>query len=117
MRSGFDDDLLELLWLNITLALLIEVQECLTNPLTLQAAQHLRELRIGHGMSVLFVSDVQLRPGTVPVECDSRLVTCISLFKFLEINEASSWISEQTESDLVLGIGLQEKVLNDTPVG
>jgi hypothetical protein len=94
------------------------VQEGLTNALTLQSTQHLRELWVRHCVPPLLGPNVQSRPLSFPVE--GQAILCLvrlpCLVKFIEADVASSLLVEEAENDLVLGVGFREQVLEDTPI-
>jgi hypothetical protein len=58
VRGGFANDALELLRVNVAVAVLVKVVEGLSDSFSLQTTQHLGELRVGHAMPVLAVANI-----------------------------------------------------------
>ncbi len=106
--GSFEDDALKLLGLDEAIAVLVKQLECLTDPLALQAAQHLGKLHVVHVVALLLVADVQLRPLAVPIEGDARgaLVELVELAEVVILDLAETVYVEQAEGDLVLGVWL-----------
>ena len=67
-------------------------------------------------MPVSLSSHIQLRPVAIPVERNAGLITRIHFLEFVEIDVAGHRIGEEAEGDLVLGIGLRKKVVEEAPV-
>lgn len=69
-------------------------------------------------MPVLLPSNIERRPLAVPVEWYSfvALVEVVQFLKVVIFDCSSPPFVEETKSDLILGIGLSEKVLEVTPV-
>jgi hypothetical protein len=112
------DDALEILRLNETVLVAVEVHEALSDSLTLQPSQHLGELRVRHGMPVLLGPDVQRSPLAFPVEGQAvlRLVCLPCRVELVKVDVAGPVLIEEAEDDLVLGVGFREEVLEDGPV-
>ena len=119
MLRGFEDDALEVLGLDVAVAIPVEEVEGLPDALPLQAAQHLRELRVGHVVAALAAADIERGPLAVPVEGDAvgALVAVVQLLEVVELDGARAVLVEQPERDLVLGVGLGQQVLEVAPVG
>ena len=118
MRGRLLDDALEVIRADVTVVVLVEVQESLPYLLALQAAEHLCELWVCHRMPVPLAAQIQLGPVAVPIERDGRagLIARICLLEAVEVYLARRRVGEETEGDFVLGIGLREEVVEHGPV-
>lgn len=116
---GLQDDALEVLRLNVAITVLVEDVEGLTDALTLQAAQHLGELGVGHVVARLGAAGVQGGPFGVPVKGNAvgTLVHIVHSLDSLPFHATAALEVEQTERNLVLRIGLRKEVLEGSPVG
>jgi hypothetical protein len=69
-------------------------------------------------MSVLLGPDIQSCPLAFPVK--GKALVCLvclpCLVELVKVDVAGAFLVEEAEDDLVLGIGLREKVLEDGPV-
>lgn len=117
--GGLENDALEVVGLDIAVAVLVELQKGLADALALETSQQLTELRVIHSMALLLASDVQLGPLAVPVEGQAlgALVELVEAAEVLILDLAGALDIEEAEGDLVLGVGLVEKVLKGDPVG
>ena len=84
VSGGLEDDALKVFGLDISIAILIEVVEGLSYPLSLQTSKHLCELWVGQIMSPLLPTAVQGRPFAVPVERNA-IRALVYLVQFLQI--------------------------------
>ena len=118
MSCRLKNNTLEILGLNKSIAVFIEVMESLSYPLSLQASQHLRELRVREIMSSLLAPTIQRRPLAVPVKGYTirTLIQLIQLLQILVLDEASIIHVEEPERNLVLGIRFRKEVLEGAPV-
>jgi hypothetical protein len=114
-----EDDALELLGLDVAVAVLVKVLKGLSHAFALQTTQHLRELRVREIMPLLPAARVQGSPGRVPVEGNGvgTPVGGQDLVEVVELDHACALDIEQTEGDFVLGVGLREEVGEVAPVG
>lgn len=117
--GGLEDDALEVVGLDVAVAVLVELQEGLANALALETSQQLAKLRVVHSMALLLASDVQLGPLTVPVEGQAlgALVELVEATEVLILDLTGTLDVEEAESDLVLGVGFVKEVLEGDPVG
>lgn len=69
--GSLHDDALEVLGLDVPIAILVEELERLPNPLSLQSPQHLGELLVVEVVALLLTAYVQLGPLAVPIERDA----------------------------------------------
>jgi hypothetical protein len=78
----------------------------------------LAELRVVERVTVLLVADIDLGPIGFPVEGKvvGALVELVESAEIVILDSASALDVEQTEGDLVFGIGLAEEVLEHSPV-
>jgi hypothetical protein len=118
VRRGLPDDAAELLRLDVSVTILVEEEEGLAHTLALQSAEHLCELWVGHGVPVLLPAEVELCPGTVPVERNVVVlaVTSILFLERVEVDQAGLFVCEQLEGNIVFGVGLCKEVVEDRPV-
>ena len=119
MLGRLENDALEVLGVDVTVAILVEELEGLPDALALQTTQHLGELRVVEVVSLLPATDVQLGPLTVPVEGDvvRALVQLIELSEVVILDITGAVDIEQAKGDLVLGVWLRKQVLEDNPIG
>jgi hypothetical protein len=70
-------------------------------------------------VALLLAANVQLRPLAVPVKGDvvGALVELVQLAEVVVLDVPGAVDVEEAEGDLVLGVGFQEEVLKDAPVG
>lgn len=115
---GFQDNALEVFGLDVAITVLVEDVESLADTLPLQASKHLRELRVGHVMATFGASGVQGGPIRVPVEGNAVLVLVhvIQVLEGFPLHGTCAVGIEQTEGDLIFGIGLREEVLEGCPI-
>lgn len=113
-----DDNALELFTTNEAIAVPVKLVESLSDALTLETAQHLTELRVVERVTVLLVADIDLGPIRFPVEGKvvGALVELVESAEIVILDSAIALDVEQTEGDLVFGIGLAEEVLEHSPV-
>lgn len=118
MTRSLADDALEVCRLNVAILVAVEVQKSLSDALALQASQHLRELGVRHGVPVLLRANVQCCPLGFPVERQAvfRLVRLPCVVEFVKVDVAGSFLVEEAENDLVLGVRFRKQVLENTPV-
>lgn len=109
---------LKVLGVDVAIAVLVEAVEGLSNALALKASQQLGELRIVQVVAVLVGANVQLGPFAVPVEGNvvRSLVELVQALEVVVLDDAGPVDVEQSEGDFVLGIGLEEEVLEDAPI-
>ena len=117
--GGLDDDALEVLGLDVAVAVLVEELEGLPDPLALQAAQHLGELLVVQVVALLLAPYVQLGPLAVPVEGDAvrALAELVELAEMVILDGSQAVDVEEAKRYLVLGVGFCEDVLEGGPVG
>ena len=115
---GLKDNALEVLRLDVTVAILVKHMEGLADPLTLQPPEHLGELRVCHVMPALTPSTVQGGPVRVPVKGYAvlGLGLAIQVVKRLPFHAPRPIGIEQSEGDLIFGIGLSQQVLEGGPI-
>jgi hypothetical protein len=104
--------------LDVAILVLVEIQESLPHTLALQTAQHLRELWVGHRMSLVLCANVQCRPLAIPVERQAILaLVCFPyIIEVVEVDDAGPILVEEAEDDFVLGVRFRKQVLEDAPV-
>lgn len=108
MAGRLENDALKIFRLYISVAILVEEMEGLTNSLSLQTSQHLCELRICHVMSLLLSPNVQRCPFAVPVERYTvySFIELIQLFEVIKLDYPGTTNVEQSKGNLILGIRL-----------
>lgn len=118
MLGRLDNDALKLVGVDVSIAVLVEELESLSNALALETSEHLRKLVVVEVVSVLLAANVELRPLRVPIEGDvlRALVELVQGSEVVILDATGALNIEEAESNLVLGVGLLEEVLKDTPV-
>jgi hypothetical protein len=118
VAGGLLDDALELHRLDVAVPVLVEEQESLTNPFSLESAKHLGKLGVCHQVPLVLGSNVQSSPFSVPVERQALVRLCGFPFlkKVIKANVPRPVLVEVAEDDLVFGVWLGKQVLEDTPI-
>jgi hypothetical protein len=113
------DDALKVLGLDVAIAILVKLQEGLSDALSLQTTEHLGKLLVREGMAPGLVANVQLRPLAVPVKGDAlgSLVQLVETAEVVVLHGSAALDIKESEGNLVLGIGLEEQVVERGPVG
>lgn len=113
MRRSLLNDALELFRLNVSISILVEVVESLSDALALEASEHLRKLWIGHGVCLLAAANVELGPFRVPVEWKAVFIHVLldQLAKVVPSDEALVIGVEEAECHVIFGIWPGEEVL------
>ena len=117
--GGLENDALKLLRLDVAVAVLVEELEGLADALSLQTAQHLRELGVVEVVALLLAANVELSPFAVPVEGDivGAFVELVEAAEIIILDVAGAVDVEESKGDFVLGVGFGEEVLKDGPIG
>lgn len=118
MFRGLEDNPLEIFRLDVTVTILVEDVEGLPNALALQSSEHLSELGVCHVVPGLAPSGVQGSPFRIPIEryTVTALIHIVYVLERLPLDRARSIEIEESESNLIFGIGLGQEVLESRPV-
>lgn len=112
------DDALKVIGLNEAIVVLVERLKGLSYPLALETTQHLRELGVGEVVATASTAGIERRPFAIPIK-RNRLGALVHVIEFCEVvkfDHAGALDVKETKSNLILGIGLCEKVLKGRPI-
>ena len=116
--GGLNDDALKIFWFNVPISVLVENVKGLAYSLSLEAPEHLGELRVCHVVTVLFTASVKRSPFAIPVERYALrpLVHVVKSLKVVVFDRPRSILVEESERDFILSIWFAQEVFEIIPV-
>ena len=119
MACGLYDNALEVVRVNIAVAIPVKVMESLSYFFTLQTPEHLSELRVCHVVTMFLASNVERSPARVPIEWNggASSILVYEALKLFKTNNTISVYIKEAKGDFVFGVRLGKQVFESAPVG